>query len=91
MISRLPQSMLQMLRFYYGIRWMMRRRKRIDFITYYRFVVSTGFTDLLTCIMIIMSNTRTHWHVIAGQIIYIFFLLVELIIVELYLRYLDAV
>ena len=70
---------------------MVRRRKRIDFISYYRFVISTGFTDLLTCIMIIMSNAHTHSEVIDGQIIYIFFLIIELIIVELYLRYLDAV
>ena len=80
-------------KFYYGIRWICKGHKRRDFVPYYMLVISYGGAAIANNIMLCFVNAEDELYKEYNVFIYLYnyiaFSIIQMIIVALYMKFLD--
>ena len=86
-----PGYMLTFIQFYYAFLWISEKHSRLGFIKLYRLIISSCITQLSYSVMQTLINFISESDGGTTQLITCIMATSQIVIVELYIRYLDEV
>ena len=93
-MTNIPIFCLQFIQYYYAIRWIIRKQNRNDFIKYYRLTLSVCGSVIFICLAAALcdiNDDRYKFKIFYAEFGYILFCIIQMVFVELHMRYLDSV